>query len=344
MIVLSFVHLFPQQGNGFPGTNFGNQCSGSVYPGPGYGGVNNTANNHLLICPDLQRALNTCRATSSKKILLSLGGGTDAYQLTGAADGANLAILLWGMFGPRQAAVQNGLPRPFDYGTASFSVDGFDLDIEHAAPDAAAVGYKALVAQLRSLFSQARTPFYLTASPQCVVPDANEGQMIAATAFDMLFIQFYNTPQCSARTWANANPSYSPGAAAAAGVNTAGFTYDAWTAWLANTASRNAKLFIGIPGSASAAAPGNDVTVAQAANLANAYYCRANFGGISIWEATYAAGNVLNGKTFYQNMKAALTADSAAGCSSSVKFSGPQGGPIIPGSISASKSASSYKS
>lgn len=317
VIILSFVHLFPQQANGYPGIDFGNQCYAETFPGPGYNGHNTPSNNRLLKCPNLQRDLYICRQVNTKKIILSLGGGTGGYQLNGASDGSNFATQLWSMFGPRQDAwVQRGLPRPFDYNNVGFSVDGFDLDIEHSSSDASA-GYKALVTKLRSLYATVPLgTFYLTASPQCVVPDPNMKDMLAATTFDMIFIQFYNTPQCSARRWADANPGYKPGDASAA---TAGFTFDAWSTWLAGTSSKDARLYVGLPGSAAAANPGNDLSVAQASNLANAYYCRANFGGVAVWEATYASANVAGGKNFYQNIKAALNAaskDTRQTCSS----------------------------
>ncbi|KAH8660139.1 glycoside hydrolase superfamily [Xylariales sp. PMI_506] len=300
VIILSFVDLFPQQANGYPGINLGNQCWADTYAGPGYNGVNVPANNRLYKCPNIQQDLNQCRTTSNTKFLLSLGGATTAYQLTGAQDGTQLANLLWNMFGPYNATwVQQGGPRPFDYNGAAFSVDGFDLDIEHASTDSSA-GYKALTSTLRSLYSSSASgTFYLTASPQCVVPDANLGAVIAATKFDLLFIQFYNTAQCSARTWADANPSYQPGGT----FNTAGFTYSTWTTWLANTPSKNAMLFLGLPGSADAANTGMSVSVTQAQNLIDAYYCSSNFGGVAVWDATYAASNVASGYNFYQNMK-----------------------------------------
>ncbi|RYP26937.1 hypothetical protein DL767_007859 [Monosporascus sp. MG133] len=137
--------------------DFGNQCWAETYAGPGYGGQNKPTRNRLLKCPDLQRDLYTCRQTSTKKILLPLGGGTIAYQLRGAVDGENLAKQLW---------------------------------------------------------------------------------------------------------------------------------------WL--------------PGSASAASPWFELTVRQAANLANAYYCRSNFRGVAIWDATYASQNVASDENLYQNLKAAL--------------------------------------
>lgn len=312
MIVLSFVHLFPAQANGYPGINFGNQCGSETYPGPGYNGVNDPTKNTLLKCPNIQRDLYYCRAKRPDlKILLSLGGGTNAYQLTGALDGIKLATQLWAVFGPRQQSLVNrGLPRPFDYKKIGFSVDGFDLDIEHPSLDKSA-GYNALVTELKRLYSTASSgKFYLTASPQCIVPDPNLKGVLSTAVFDMIFIQFYNTQQCSARRWALANPQYTVGGPFA----WAGFTYDNWTTYLQTTPSKNARLFIGLPGSNASAISNQVLTVKAANNLLNAYYCRPNFGGVSIWEATSAASNIYGTRNFYQNMKVVLQA-AAAGAS-----------------------------
>ncbi|ETS84580.1 hypothetical protein PFICI_02605 [Pestalotiopsis fici W106-1] len=314
VIILSFVYLFPAQANGFPGLDLGNQCTGDTYPGPGWAGVNDTSKNALHKCPNIQRDLNYCRKVSpDKKFLLSLGGGTDGYQLTGASNGAKFATQLFYLFGPRQQnLVNSGYPRPFDYNNIGFSVDGFDLDIEHLSTDNAA-GYKALVTQLKRLFGTVNQRFYLSASPACYVPDPNNQDMLSTVAFDILFIQFYGSYECSAARWAKENPAYKVGGP----VAWAGFTFDKWTDWLSNTPSKNARLFLGLPGSKAAADPGYAISVASASNLANAYYCRPNFGGISIWEATTADTSISKGKTYYQNLKGALqTASSnAARCS-----------------------------
>lgn len=307
VIVLSFVNLFPAQANGFPGLNFGNQCGSTVYPGPGYNGVNNATQNALYSCGPIQKDLYTCRQTTNKKILLSLGGATPQYQLSGATDGTNLANLLWGLFGPKTTTwVNAGKPRPFDYNGVGFSVDGFDLDIEHPPTDSWA-GYIALVKQLRTNYGTlAGTSYFVTASPQCVVPDANLQGVLQQGTFDMLFVQYYNTPQCSAASWASANANYKPGGT----VTTGGFTYDTWTSWLSSTPSKNAKLFIGLLGSSAAGSATSVLTVPQAQNIVDAYYCRTNFAGVSVWEATYAAANTYNGLNFYQNMKKDLNTSS----------------------------------
>ena len=129
-IILSFVHIFPDQGNGWPGTNFGNQCSGAVYSGPG----NNPSKNQLQSsCANMVAAIPICQNTYGKKIILSLGGATNTYQLTGAAKGQAFSDFLWGAFGPQTPgwlAIRR--PRPFDGpGNKAVEVDGFDFDIEH---------------------------------------------------------------------------------------------------------------------------------------------------------------------------------------------------------------------
>ncbi|KAI1324921.1 glycoside hydrolase family 18 protein [Xylariaceae sp. FL0255] len=307
IIILSFVDLFPQQANGYPGINFGNQCWGTTYNAPG----KNVSQDALYMCPQLAQDLYTCRQSYSTKFLLSLGGASTEYQLTGASNGTLFANQLWKLFGPaNQTWINNGNPRPFDYTNATtgvtsrFSVDGFDLDIEHPSTDGSA-GYVALVQQLRANFATDKSQqFYLTASPQCVVPDANLATTLKAVQFDMLFVQFYNTPQCSARNWVNSNPNYVPGGA----TNSSGFTFTSWVSFLAATTySKTAPILITLPGSNAAASAGAYITVAQTQQLANAYYCNARFGGIGVWDATYAQQSIANGgKFFYQNAKATL--------------------------------------
>jgi chitinase len=118
--------------------------------------------------------------------------------------------------------------------------------------------------------------------------------MIAAVQFDILWVQYYNTPICSARSWIT-NPSSS------------GFSYDTWAAFLLNTASAKAKLYIGLHGSPSAAAnPTFYLSPVEAEKIIQTFFCRKNFGGIMLWDATYAEGNINQGMTYYQTMKEIL--------------------------------------
>jgi chitinase len=92
--------------------------------------------------------------------------------------------------------VQKGYndPRPL----GDVVIDGFNLDIEN---NVGAYNYIFLVENLRSLFaSNSSKKYIIPGAPQCVVPDASMGDVIFNTEFDYLFIQFYNTPTCSARS------------------------------------------------------------------------------------------------------------------------------------------------
>ncbi|KAL8393284.1 hypothetical protein RB595_003171 [Gaeumannomyces hyphopodioides] len=302
VIVLSFIHLFPAQANGLPGSNFGNQCRGAVYRGPGRDRRKDALQ---ADCPRLRSQLAACQGRHGKKLLLSLGGGTAGYQLTGAAAGRALADQLWALFGPPGDPASR-LPRPF----GAADLDGFDLDIEHPPTDGGA-GYRALAARLRAHFASPRgrrKPRYLTASPQCLVPDSNLSAVIRAVRFDALFIQFYNTQTCSAARWARSNPSFTPGSSRA--PSAAGFTFDDWARHLRGTPSRGARLLVGLPGGARAAAPGQYVPPDAARRLVEAYYCRPQFAGVAVWDATYAAAAAAS-LPFYASAKSALARASA---------------------------------
>lgn len=126
--------------------------------------------------------------------------------------------------------------------------------------------------------------------------------MVQAAAFDIIFIQFYNTPTCSAASWVTSNPNYVPGQP----FFSAGLTLDAWISFLATTPSSGARVFAGIPGSTSAANTGSYVNVTDMMNFVSAHYCRAKFTGVAIWDATYADRNLVYGLPFYVQAKAAL--------------------------------------
>ncbi len=131
------MNVFPAQGNGYPGTNFGNKCLGGVYSAPGSGGRNSLQSQ----CPSLTTDIPACQKIWGKKIILSLGGGTNDYQLTGEKDGVAFADFLWGAFGPRTSSwVAAGKPRPFDGPQGEeVQVDGFDMDIEYPTQGASSL-------------------------------------------------------------------------------------------------------------------------------------------------------------------------------------------------------------
>lgn len=137
IIPIAFINVFPDQGNGLIGENFGNKCYGdSYYQGPG----NDPAENQLPTrCPTVQEDIPYCQSIG-KKILLSLGGATNTYALTGTDEGIALADFLWGAYGPLTAEwTAAGGIRPLDRGSSNtdtsteyqIDIDGFDFDIEY---------------------------------------------------------------------------------------------------------------------------------------------------------------------------------------------------------------------
>ena len=132
IINVAFIEPFPQQTGGIPGEAFGNQCWGT----PTYPGSNGATPEN---CPLIQEDLPYCQKVANKKIVLSVGGGTATYQLTGKQAGIDFGTMLWQMYGPYNASyVTAGGIRPLDRSFTNtntdpyyqIDVDGFDFDIE----------------------------------------------------------------------------------------------------------------------------------------------------------------------------------------------------------------------
>ncbi|ELR10751.1 hypothetical protein VC83_00126 [Pseudogymnoascus destructans] len=324
-IPLGFINYFPEQGNGWPGSNYASSCWASTYTAPGYNGVDNLLHNRLFNhCPGIAQDIQYCQS-KGKKMLLSLGGGPNTYSLTGKEDGESFADFLWAAYGPSTDEWTG--PRPFDplpgtegEGIATV-VDGFDFDIEHPDTDKSA-GYIAMINRLRNYFPEGSN-YLITGAPQCVVNDANMDLMIQGAKFDIIWVQFYNTDGCAARDWVKLNPNYEK-----TGVETTvpkdypfgGFSYDAWLKRLQapGSKSKNAKLSIGVLGTSN-----TDRTVsidyylssAQLKPLIDEYYCHDNFGGFMIWDAVSAGNNKdANGVTYQAQIKNLLLAREAKGC------------------------------
>ncbi|KAK5164523.1 Chitinase 2 [Saxophila tyrrhenica] len=298
IINIGFVNVFPDQGaGGWPGTNFGNACWGDVYENKG---VNTSL---LKTCPDIGPDVIECQQTYGKKIMLSIGGGYPVdYYIKNAKSGQKFADFLWAAFGPVSATKAN-IPRP--WGDAG--VDGFDFDIENIMDPAPqknyqSSGYAAMINKFKNVHFPTDTTksYYISGAPQCPIPDSHLSDVLASAWFDFFHIQFYNTPQCSARAAIqNANGN---------GKND--ISYDTWTTQ--KSKNPNVKMTIGLPGSKTAAIdPSYYLTPAEAQKLVTRFYSNKKFGGIMVWEAT-AAASTTPCKTDYGTwMKLILTAKAA---------------------------------
>jgi chitinase len=304
IIPLGFLDIYPAQGNGWPGTNFASSCESTNFAAPGYNNVNDPSKNDLKNnCTSLVDGIAFCQA-QQKQILLSLGGapGSTHYQLTSTADAEYMADFLWGAFGPLQNP--NNWPRPFDTPTASNSVDGYDFDIEVIQPGEQQL-YITMINRLIGYFPTGKgaKKYLITGAPQCMVPDSQMGDMITAVPFDILFVQYYNTDTCSARNWKTANPQYP-----SVPENPSGFSYefDQLLTFLDMGASKNAKIFFGLPGADAAANTNEYLNPTDVTPFLEAYYCQPRFGGVMLWEGIYAYNNNM----FQNTMKDLLVADS----------------------------------
>lgn len=231
VVILSFLNNFPDPTN----VNFANQC-GATFP------------SGLLHCAAIGEDIKTCQA-AGKKVLLSLGGAAGTYGFTTATEATAFADTLWNKFG-------GGVDpeRPFDDAV----VDGFDFDIELGT----SVGYPELANALKSKFDSSKK-YYLSASPQCVYPDAHLDPLMTQVPLDFAFIQFYNNP-CS--------------------VDGA-FNYPTWSEFASSSPNPDLKLYVGVP------ATGNVAGYVDAATLAKTIdqiKCDKHFAGVSLWDASGA--------------------------------------------------------
>ncbi|KAI9808589.1 MAG: hypothetical protein M1825_003738 [Sarcosagium campestre] len=273
IIPIAFINVFPAQGiAGYPGSNFGNGCGDAKVKGPN--GVDTQLQSS---CTEIAEDIPICQRLG-KKVLLSLGGSVGNYSIPDDASAVTFADFLWAAFGPQQA---NPGQRPF----GSATIDGFDLNIEQGTQ----VGYRALAVRLKDLYNtDPSRQYYLSASPQCVVPDAFLADAIQNAYFDYIFIQFYNTSGCSARDYLVSQPAPT--------------TFEQYAAAIPKWPNPKALIFVGLPGSTASTndpkyylPPNGDlerfVTTVQSK-------FPASFGGIMIWDATSAQNNVVDGKNY----------------------------------------------
>ena len=145
-----------------------------------------------------------------------------------------------------------------------------------------------MINRLRSHFEKEDKQYYVTGAPQCLVPDANMGEMMTKAQFDMLLVQYYNTPECSARRFVDSGE---------------GFTYDVLVKCLQGTPSENATVLLGLPAAASAANSLHYLHANEVEKLVAAHADKPSFGGIMLWDAARAEENTSEGKPYHELVK-----------------------------------------
>ncbi|KAK6117680.1 hypothetical protein DH2020_048577 [Rehmannia glutinosa] len=131
-------------------------------------------------------SLSDIRACQARgiRVLLSLGGATGSYSLSSADDARQVANYLWNAF-----LGGNSGTRPL----GDAILDGIDFDIESGSGQF----WDELARALSAFSSQRRV--YLSAAPQCPIPDAHLDAAIQTGLFDYIWVQFYNNQQCDYR-------------------------------------------------------------------------------------------------------------------------------------------------
>lgn len=268
IILLSFLSQYGK-GTLIGGGNFDRSCGVEAGTGKPTG------------CEYLTKQIKTCQ-DAGVKVFLSVGGGeTGKYALGSTDEAEKVAQNIWDAYGP---VGKSTIPRPF----GDVVLDGFDFDIEL---DHGHEFYPDLVNKLRSNFPK-DGKFFLSAAPQCILPDASLNDAIVRSQFDYLFVQFYNNGACAATA--------------------STFNYNQWKQSITNTKSKDAKLFIGLPASQLAYNQFDNretyyLKPDELATLVNKYKSDSAFGGIMAWSAGSSDGNVQNNCTYMQNTKSILT-------------------------------------
>ncbi|RYP20702.1 hypothetical protein DL765_002652 [Monosporascus sp. GIB2] len=276
-VTLAFVNKSPEHANGYPGTNFAAHCAAGVY-------YNNGKKTELLKdCSFIKEDIKTCQALG-KKVLLSIGGeysSVNDYSISSIAKGREFADFMFNAFGPFQEGYTG--PRPFDRSeTDHVCLDGFDFDIE--TKFANQQPYVRMVERLRERIDASGEKMILTAAPQCPLTDQwfQMKTIITQARFDKIWIQFYNNQGCEAK-------------------NNVGFNFKAWASFLQTTKNKDAEIFIGLPGSQTAAGSGYINRKRAKEVICEAKKSKA-FGGVMLWDAYLASENVEGGKTYYDSI------------------------------------------
>ncbi|KAL3650531.1 hypothetical protein CASFOL_006934 [Castilleja foliolosa] len=200
-------------------------------------------------CTGISNDIRACQARGIR-VLLSLGGATGSYSLSSADDARQVANYLWNTY-------LGGTSDSRPLGDAA--LDGIDFDIEQGSGQF----YDELARALSAFSSQRRV--YLSAAPQCPIPDAFLDGAIQTGLFDYIWVQFYNNEQCDYR----------------GGVNS---VLARWNQWASVPGQQ---VFLGLPAAPAAAGGGYmppDVLISQVLPTIRS---SPKYGGVMLWNRFY---------------------------------------------------------
>ncbi|XP_019462145.1 PREDICTED: acidic endochitinase-like [Lupinus angustifolius] len=234
IVNIAFLSSF---GNGnSPTLNLGSHC--------------NASNNG---CSFLSNQINICQKLGIK-VMLSIGGSVGNHDLSSSADARAFAKYLWNNFlggtsnkRPLGNAILNGI----DFAIVTGSTQHWDE-----------------LAKAISGYNVKGNKIYLSAAPQCPIPDKWLNSAIETGLFDYVWVQFYNNPPCQYNRNAENLKSY-------------------WKKWIV---SKGGKIFLGLPAAKNASGSGYippEVLKAQVLPFIKNY---PKYGGVMLWSKFYDQG------------------------------------------------------
>ncbi|CAI8589787.1 unnamed protein product [Vicia faba] len=224
-------------------------------------------------CTKLEPEINYCQQKGIK-VLLSLGGAIGPYSLSSPNDAKVVGDYLYtnflsGQFGP----------------LGSVTLDGIDFDIEGGSN----LYWDDLARHLNNIRQQNRY-FYLSAAPQCFMPDYYLDKAIKTGLFDYVFVQFYNNPPCQYNI----------------ATSDATLLLQSWNAWTSLVLPNNT-VFLGLPASPNAAPSGGYIPPVDLLTKVLPFIKHTpNYGGVMLWDRFNDVGNNYSNQIKVYLIKSAL--------------------------------------
>nr|AFK26309.1 chitinase 3 [Aegiceras corniculatum] len=200
-------------------------------------------------CTGISNDIRACQGQGIK-VLLSLGGATGSYSLSSADDAKQVANYLWNNY-------LGGSSGSRPLGDAV--LDGIDFDIEAGSGQ----HWDELAKALSGFSSQRKV--YLSAAPQCPIPDAHLDAAIRTGLFDYIWVQFYNNQQCDFR----------------AGVDALVARWNQWAA------VPGGQVFLGLPAAEAAAGGGYMPPDVLTSQVLPRIKSSQKYGGVMLWNRFY---------------------------------------------------------
>ncbi|KAJ3287458.1 Chitinase 1 [Rhizoclosmatium sp. JEL0117] len=177
-------------------------------------------------------------------------------------------------------------------------LDGIDIDVE-SNDGSTNAGYAELVNKLRSLIVEFGKQYYISAAPQCPIPDANIDYTLKNGWFDFVSVQFYSALCGLAFSGPQQGPNYAD--------NSSIWNHNQGS-WMSQTPlwpNKNVKLVVGFPASANAGNFGASDPWAAVSSLVPGWKALnpSIFGGLMWWDCFWMG--LTNGakyKTFVNSL------------------------------------------